>query len=144
MGMMEPAIISRLGESNVLKLEPYGYDGLIGICKQRYEASCRSGSVSDDILEKIGRFAEGTGDARLAIELLEAAVRRAEMNGRGEVALNDVMPSNIRSASVEPSQVDSLSLIRNLYFSIEDYVRKRRYQVEMLGSCMKWSVRNLG
>ena len=90
MGMMEPAIISRLGESNVLKLEPYGYDGLIGISKQRYEASCRSGSVSDDVLEKIGRFAEGTGDARLAIELLEAAVRRAEMDGRGEVALNDV------------------------------------------------------
>ena len=114
MGMMEPAIISRLGESNVLKLEPYGYDGLIGISKQRYEASCRSGSVSDDIFEKIGRFAEGTGDARLAIELLEAAVRRAEMDGRGEVALSDVMPSTIRSASVEPSQIDSLSAHQKL------------------------------
>lgn len=114
MGMMEPAIISRLGESNVLKLEPYDYNGLIGISKQRYEASCRPGSVSDDILDKIGRFAADTGDARLAIELLEAAVRRAEMDGRGEVTLSDVMPSTIRSASVEPSQVDSLSTHQKL------------------------------
>jgi len=114
MGMMEPAIISRLGESNVLKLEPYDYNGLIGISKQRYEASCRPGSVSDDILDKIGRFAADTGDARLAIELLEAAVRRAEMDGRGEVTLGDVMPSTIRSASVEPSQVDSLSTHQKL------------------------------
>ena len=114
MGMMEPAIISRLGESNVLKLEPYDYNGLIGISKQRYEASCRPGSVSDDILDKIGRFAAETGDARLAIELLEAAVRRAEMDGRGEVTLSDVMPSTIRSASVEPSQVDSLSTHQKL------------------------------
>jgi len=114
MGMMEPAIISRLGESNVLKLEPYDYDGLIGISKQRYEASCRSGSVSDDVFEKIGRFAADTGDARLAIELLDTAVRRAEMAGRAEVILNDVMPSTIRSASVEPNQVDSLSTHQKL------------------------------
>ena len=85
MGMLEPAIISRLGESNVLRLEPYDSDGLVGISKQRYEASCKPGSVSEEVLEKIGRFASETGDARLAIELLEVAVRRAEMDGgRGE------------------------------------------------------------
>ena len=61
------------------------------------------------------------------------------MDGRGEVALNDVMPSTIRSASVEPSQIDSLVPIRNLCFLgyAEDYVRKRRYRVGTLGSCMK-------
>ena len=107
MGMLEPAIISRLGESNVLRLEPYDSDGLVGISKQRYEASCKPGSVGEEVLEKIGRFASETGDARLAIELLEAAVRRAEMDGRGEVNVGDVMPSTLRTASVEPSQVDS-------------------------------------
>tara|TARA_B100001175_G_C19502960_1_gene639219 strand:+ start:1571 stop:2746 length:1176 start_codon:yes stop_codon:yes gene_type:complete len=114
MGMMEPAIISRLGESNVMKLEPYDFNGLIGISRQRYEASCRPGSVSDEVLEKIGRFAAETGDARLSIELLEAAIRRAEMDGRGEVSVNDVMPSTIRAASVEPSQVDTLSIHQKL------------------------------
>ena len=36
------------------------------------------------------------------------------MDGRGEVTLSDVMPSTIRSASVEPSQVDSLSTHQKL------------------------------
>ena len=109
LGQLEPAIISRLGESNVLLLEPYTESSLIGIARQRYEASCRTGSVSDDTLEKIGRFSAETGDARLAIELLEAAVRRAEKDGRGEVLPDDVLPSTVRVASVEPSQVDQLS-----------------------------------
>ncbi|MBP50551.1 MAG: hypothetical protein CMA68_00490 [Euryarchaeota archaeon] len=106
---MEPAIISRLGESNVLKLKPYSSEALVGIARQRYEASCRSGSFGEDVLEKIGRYSAETGDARLAIELLEAAVRRAEEAGRGEVLLEDVMPSTIRTASLEPSQIDVLS-----------------------------------
>jgi len=114
MGMLEPAIISRLGESNVLGLEPYDFDGLVGISRQRYKASCKPGSVSEEVLEKIGRFASETGDARLAIELLEAAVRRAEMEGRGEVNIGDVMPSTLRTASVEPSQVDSLGTHQKL------------------------------
>ena len=109
LGQLEPAIISRLGESNVLLLEPYTKSSLIGIARQRYEASCRTGSVSDDTLEKIGRFSAETGDARLAIELLEAAVRRAEKGGRGEVLPDDVLPSTVRVASIEPSQVDQLS-----------------------------------
>ncbi len=109
LGQLEPAIISRLGESNVLLLEPYTESSLIGIARQRYEASCRTGSVSDDTLEKIGRFSAETGDARLAIELLEAAVRRAEKDGRGEVLPDDVLPSTVRVASIEPSQVDQLS-----------------------------------
>ncbi|MEC7744789.1 MAG: AAA family ATPase [Candidatus Thermoplasmatota archaeon] len=109
LGQLEPAIISRLGESNVLLLEPYTKSSLIGIARQRYEASCRTGSVSDDTLEKIGRFSAETGDARLAIELLEAAVRRAEKDGRGEVLPDDVLPSTVRVASIEPSQVDQLS-----------------------------------
>ena len=108
LGQLEPAIISRLGESNVLLLEPYSENSLRGIAKQRCEASCRTGSVGDDTLEKIGRFSAETGDARLAIELLEAAVRRAEKDGRGEVLPEDVLPSTVRVASVEPSQVDRL------------------------------------
>jgi len=107
--LFEAAIISRLGESNVLDLQPYDEPGLVGIARQRYEEACRPGSVGDDILAMIGRFASDSGDARLAIELLEAAVRRAEKAGRGDVLVEDVRPSTLRAASVEPSQVDNLS-----------------------------------
>ncbi len=107
--LFEAAIISRLGESNILNLQPYDAPALMGIARQRYEEACKPGSVGDDTLAKIGRFAADTGDARLAIELLEAAIRRAEKAGRGDVLVEDVRPSTLRAASVEPSQVDNLS-----------------------------------
>ena len=106
--LFEAAIISRLGESNILDLQPYDELELVGIARQRYEEACRPGSVGDETLAKIGRFASDSGDARLAIELLEAAVRRAEKDGRGDVLVEDVRPSTLRAASVEPSQVDNL------------------------------------
>ena len=106
--LFEPAIISRLGESSMLVLGGYDELALTGIARQRYEEACRPGSVGDDILSKIGRFAAETGDARLAIELLETAIRRAEKEGRGEVLVDDVQPSTLRGASVEPSQGDNL------------------------------------
>jgi|TARA_B100002052_G_scaffold65120_1_gene58333 cell division control protein 6 len=106
--LFEPAIISRLGESNMLTLGGYGEEALVEIAKQRYEEACRPGSVDDDALGKIGRFAAESGDARLAIELLEAAIIRVEKDGRGDVLAEDVRPSTLRAASVEPSQVDEL------------------------------------
>ena len=106
--LFEPAIISRLGESSVLALGGYDESALTGIARQRYEEACRPGSVGEDTLSKIGRFAAETGDARLAIELLEAAIRRTEKDGRGDVLVEDVRPSTLRGASVEPSQVDNL------------------------------------
>ena len=107
--LFEPAIISRLGASNVLKLKPYNQKGLTEIVKQRADIACRNGSVSDEILEKIGIMASESGDARLAIELLDYAIRRAESAGRGEVLIEDVEQSSTRVASIEPSQVDRLS-----------------------------------
>jgi cell division control protein 6 len=113
--LFEKAIKSRLGESSILRMTPYGASELREIARQRYEASCRQNSVSEEVLEKIGIFAEESGgDARMAIELLESSIRKAEMDGRGEVSEGDVMPSNIRSASVEPNQVDDLKLHQKL------------------------------
>ena len=113
--LFEKAIKSRLGQSNTLHMKSYRANELKGITRQRYEAACRPGSVSEEVLEKIGIFAEESGgDARMAIELLEGAIRRAEMGGRGDVLEEDVLPSKIRSASVEPNQVDDLKLHQKL------------------------------
>jgi Cdc6-like AAA superfamily ATPase len=107
--LFEPAIISRLGASNIIQLKPYDKKGLIKIIKQRADIACRSGSISEEILEKIGLMASESGDARLAIELLDSSIRRAESAGRGEVLVIDVEQSLARSASIEPSQVDGLT-----------------------------------
>ena len=112
--LFEPAIISRLGQSNVIEMQPYDAKTLTGIATQRSDIACRTGSVADETLAKIGRFAAESGDARMAIELLEASIRRAEMAGRGEVLLEDVQPSTLRNSSLEPSSVDNLSLHQKL------------------------------
>jgi len=113
--LFEAAIKSRLGGSNVLRMRPYVANELVKIARQRYEASCRPNSVSDEVLNKIGIFAEESGgDARMAIELLDRAIGEAEKDGREKVIENDVLPSKTRSASVEPNQVDDLKLHQKL------------------------------
>ena len=104
MRLFEPAIMSRLGQSNVLALSGYDESALAGIARQRYEEACRPGSVGDDTLAKIGRFASETGDARLAIELLEDAVLRAEKKGRGDVLVEDVQPGELRVPKDESAE----------------------------------------
>ena len=109
--LFEKAIKSRLGASNSIQLGPYAAIDLEGIARQRYDASCRPGAISDEVLAKIGVFAEESGgDARMAIELLDNSIRRAEMKGREKVLEEDVLPSEVRSPSVEPSQIDKLNV----------------------------------
>ena len=75
--LFEKAVKSRLGASNTLTLNPYGPDDLVRIARQRYEASCRPARFFRWRLNKIGSFAsDAGGDARMALELLEAAIRR--------------------------------------------------------------------
>ena len=107
--LFEPAIISRLGQSNVIELAAYDEATLTGIARQRADVACRTGSVGDETLSKIGRFSGESGDARHAIELLDAAIRRAEKAGSGDVRPEDVRVSTLRQAAFEPSQIDVLS-----------------------------------
>ncbi len=109
MNRFEDAIISRLGMTNVLKLNPYSEGQLIEIAEQRAILACRSGSVGVDVLAKIGRYSSISGDARMCIELLEGGIRRAEIIGRDEVFIEDIEPSQFRKSSVEPSQIDDIS-----------------------------------
>ena len=106
--LFEPAIISRLGASNRVDLGPYNEAELRDIALQRSEASCLKGSVGDDVISKVARYASNTGDARMVIELLEAAVIRAEGEGRSNVLVHVVRPSEMRSSSLEPNLVDDL------------------------------------
>ena len=113
LSLFEPAIISRLGRST-LPLPPYDQEGLVGIARQRYLAACRPGSVSEEVLRMIGGVAaDGGGDARMAIELLEESVRKAEMNGRREVLVGDVeeiitREGSLVSSPIEPNQIYEL------------------------------------
>ena len=107
---LEGAIISRFGRSNHLPLKPYSESQLKDIAEQRAALATRTGSVSEDILTLIGQATADTGDARVAIELLEAAVMRAEKGGYREVEANHVQrDAASRNRAVEPSVVDELN-----------------------------------
>ena len=107
---LEGAIISRFGRSNHLPLKPYNAVQLAAIASQRASLSTRTGAVSEEILTLIGQASEDTGDARVAIELLEAAVMRAEKGGFQEVEARHVQRDAVsRGRTVEPSVVDELN-----------------------------------
>ncbi|MFL2947595.1 MAG: Cdc6/Cdc18 family protein, partial [Candidatus Poseidoniales archaeon] len=107
---LEGAIISRFGRSNHLPLKPYSESQLKDIAEQRAALATRTGSVSEDVLTLIGQASADTGDARVAIELLEAAVMRAEKGGYREVEANHVQrDAASRNRAVEPSVVDELN-----------------------------------
>ncbi|MDP6905818.1 MAG: AAA family ATPase [Candidatus Thalassarchaeaceae archaeon] len=107
---LEGAIISRFGKSNHLALKPYTSEQLTAIASQRAELATRHGAVSESILTLIGQVAAESGDARVAIELLEASVKSAEMDGSREVEIQhvDQERKDSKLQTVEPSLVNEL------------------------------------
>jgi cell division control protein 6 len=107
---LEGAVISRFGRSNHLPLRPYTDAQLTAIAAQRAALATRTGTVSEDILRLIGQASADSGDARVAIELLESSVLQAEKGGFPEVAARHVQKRTaMRIHTVEPSVVDELA-----------------------------------
>lgn len=104
--LFENAVISRFGRSNHLRLEPYDVEGLYSIAEQRAGLALVEGSYSEGVLHLVAQAAEGAGDARLAIELLEGAAKRAEAKGRSEIVSEDVQTVS----NMQPNQIDSSSI----------------------------------
>jgi len=107
---LEGAVLSRFGQSNHIRLESYQETALTAIATQRAALSCHEGSISDGVLRTIGQRSAETGDARVAIELLEDSIKKAERAGRDEVIANDVrfLAKEI-GRTVEPSIVVDLN-----------------------------------
>jgi cell division control protein 6 len=76
--VLETAVISRMGKTNLIRIPPYDLDGLYQIAKQRASIALIEGSYSDEILHLIAQKAAPNGDARLAIELIKAAAQASE------------------------------------------------------------------
>ena len=75
---LEGAVLSRFGKSNHIRLEPYKAPALAAIAQQRAQLSCVDETVSEAVLRTVGERASETGDARVAIELLDNAIKQAE------------------------------------------------------------------
>jgi len=104
--LVEGAVLSRIGRSNHMRLQPYSEEGLLAIATQRAELALANDSADKDILRLIAQAGAPFGDARMVVELLDNAARRAESSGRSSIEASDVQ----HSASSRPSQIDGSSL----------------------------------
>ncbi|MDP6900259.1 MAG: AAA family ATPase [Candidatus Thalassarchaeaceae archaeon] len=107
---LEGAVISRFGRTNHLALKPYTAEQLTAIAAQRAALATRKDSITKEVLNLIGQASADTGDARVAIELLEGAAKAAEKEGTAEVLARHVQKrASRRGRQVEPSVIDELS-----------------------------------
>jgi len=106
---LEPAVLSRFGRSSQLRLEPYNEEGLLAIARQRADLGLVEGSYDEGILLMIAQVAAEISDARVAIELLEGAAKRAEMSGRNSIEAKDVQKvAKLQPTNLEGVEVDDL------------------------------------
>lgn len=79
---------------NIIEFEPYTSSQLMSILQDRVKLAFKDSTVPQDTLEviadSVGVDRGGSGDARLAIELLWRAGKIADLRGRGEVTPDDV------------------------------------------------------
>lgn len=100
---------------NLIRFEPYTASQLIDILWSRIkdEEAIYEEAVPDDVIELIaelvGHDKGGTGDARLALEILWKAGKRAEREERNVISVEDV-----REAHNEVAQPFSLDILENL------------------------------
>jgi len=130
----EPAVYSRFGRTNHIRLNPYDKNQLKEIIIQRAEIGLNSGCISDEIFELISSAASKRGDARLAIELLQNAAIFAEEDGRKEIVSADVQmasseQSMVLSDDIEANIVDQFN--KHIQMLLLAICRRLKKDVEM-------------
>lgn len=98
--LRQPEYLKRLDSStlgtlqqNIIEMEPYSIEQLIGILENRVKLSFKDGSVPDESIRFIAELASTTGDARYGIELLWRSSKYADMETKRQLE-----PEHIRKA----------------------------------------------
>ena len=110
--VLETAVISRMGKTNLIQISPYNEDELFNIAKQRANLSLIPGTYNDEILHLIAQKAAPTGDARLVIELLKSSAETCEMRQDGHtqkmITANDVHANDDFLVTDIVNEIDAL------------------------------------
>ena len=89
---LDEATASTFKRTNTLELTGYGRKAMMDIVNQRVDLAFHAGTFPEDVAELVAEIAveKKQGNARLAVELLETAGRRADSRGEGLVKADDV------------------------------------------------------
>ena len=114
--VLETAVISRMGKTNLIKIPSYNEDELHSIALQRAELALVKGSYTEEIIRLIAQKSAPIGDARLAIELLKAAAEACEIrqddHTEREISVDDVHAKDEILAVDMVSEIDAIDGLR--------------------------------
>jgi cell division control protein 6 len=85
---LDERLTSRLRSGEPITLDRYSRDELVSILERRAEAGLETGATTQAILTEIAQLA--TGDARVAVETLFQAARKARARGSGTIEQRDI------------------------------------------------------
>ncbi|MCI4328208.1 MAG: AAA family ATPase [Thermoplasmata archaeon] len=90
---LDAASRSSFGVTHRLQLKGYGREDLTELLRYRASLALAPGTYPDEVLDQIAGLAEGTADARFAMEVLANAARLAE-----EAGAEAIEPEHVRAA----------------------------------------------
>ncbi len=115
--VLETAVISRIGKTNLIKIPSYNEDELYDIAMQRADLALVKGSYSEEIVRLIAQKSAPIGDARLAIELLKSAAESCEIrqddHTKREISVDDVHAKDDILSVDMVSEIDAIDGLKN-------------------------------
>ncbi len=110
--VLETAVISRMGKTNLIRIPSYNEDELYEIALQRANLSLVKGTYSEEIIRLIAQKSAPIGDARLVIELLKSAAESCEIrqddHTKREISVDDVHAKDDMLSVDMVSEIDAI------------------------------------
>tara|TARA_Y100001935_G_C17303034_1_gene510511 strand:- start:75 stop:1292 length:1218 start_codon:yes stop_codon:yes gene_type:complete len=110
--VLETAVISRMGKTNLIRIPSYNEDELYEIASQRANLSLVKGTYSEEIIRLIAQKSAPIGDARLVIELLKSAAESCEIrqddHTKREISVDDVHAKDDMLSVDMVSEIDAI------------------------------------
>lgn len=87
---IDKASLSTFKSANTIRFRKYNKEDLVAITASRAKLALVDGTFDDEIVDFIADIAADTGDARVAIDLLDKSARFAEKGSAGAIMAEDV------------------------------------------------------
>ncbi len=87
---IDKASLSTFKSANTIRFRKYNKEDLVAITASRAKLALVDGTFDDEIIDFIADIAADTGDARVAIDLLDKSARFAENSSAGAIMAEDV------------------------------------------------------
>ena len=87
---IDKASLSTFKSANTIRFRKYNKEDLVAITASRAKLALVDGTFDDEIIDFIADIAADTGDARVAIDLLDKSARFAENGSAGAIMAEDV------------------------------------------------------